>query len=279
MVVRTVIGVLLVAALVGLLWLDVSMPEAFQGAAVAAILSLLMLLAFIEMLKLLATKGVEVLWISGGLGAVGLTTLPFWWQCLDGAGQTPESYGLLLLLGFLLMLIFLDQMVQQALDTALLRIAATALTVLYLGVGGALIVAIRLQHGLPMFVLFLAAVKFTDIGAYFTGSLFGRHRLVAKLSPKKSWEGLIGGLVLGALAGVVTLWSFGVDWPIWQTAGFSVALGVAGQFGDLCESLLKRSAHVKDSGSVLPAFGGVLDILDSLLLAAPVALALLTILA
>ena len=124
-------------------------------------------------------------------------------------------------------------------------------------------------------MLFLAAVKCTDIGAYFVGSAVGRHKLIVWLSPGKSWEGLIGGLAFAAGVSILVAWAWKIDAAVWEAAVFGVAVALAGQFGDLCESLLKRSARVKDSGAALPEFGGVLDLLDSPLLAAPVGYVLL----
>jgi len=281
MVARTVIGIIMTAALSGVLWLDWHLEQTSQAITalpLTFVIVVLSLVAFDEMIKLLAAKGLEVLWVSGCLGVVALIALPIWWPLIGIQTDGPEGSGLLVLFGLLLLVIFLDQMNQQAIDTALLRISATALTILYLGVGGALILAIRLTHHMPLFLLFVGAVKVTDIGAYFVGSAIGKHRLVGRLSPQKSWEGLIGGLVCGTLVCLGGAWALSIAWPVWKVVVFAVAMGLAGQFADLCESLLKRSAQVKDSGRVLPQFGGVLDMLDSLLLAAPVAMILLAVL-
>ena len=146
---------------------------------------------------------------------------------------------------------------------------------MYLSIGAAMILMINQGYGVPIFVLFLVAVKGTDIGAYFTGSFIGKHKLIPWLSPGKTWEGLIGGLAFAAGASILVVHLMGIWLAFWQAAVFGVVVGLAGQFGDLCESLLKRSANLKDSGAAVPEFGGVLDILDSPLLAAPVAYALL----
>lgn len=190
----------------------------------------------------------------------------------------------LVTLGVLLGWLFLWQMIRHKLDQAFVRVGATTLGVCYLGLGGAAILLLRLKFGPAVLVLFLAAVKCTDIGAYFSGSFLGKHKLAPWLSPGKSVEGLLGGLVAAAgiccgckaLAGLDSLSGLNdltflreQTWLAMVVLG--VLIGLAGQFGDLCESLLKRSAGEKDSGRVLPQFGGVLDIIDSPLLAAPVA--------
>lgn len=287
--VRTVIGTLLVGAVLAALWGDWLLEErhnkliALPLAAAAVILALKSLR---ELGRMLAAKDIRILWLSGAIGTVVVATLPVWWKLLRP--DTPLlGHHVLLLLSVLLTLIFLDQIAKRSTETALPRIASTALSVLYLGLGFALILMIRVLHGTPALILFLVAVKATDVGAYFTGTAIGRHRLVPSLSPGKSWEGLIGGLVCGTLTAVAVdaaasaawpVWATCFHWPLWQTAVLGAVLGLAGQIGDLCESLLKRSAAIKDSGSMLPEFGGVLDIVDSPLVAAPVAIVLLGVL-
>jgi phosphatidate cytidylyltransferase len=132
----------------------------------------------------------------------------------------------------------------------------------------------ELPHG-RAFVAFVAFVTWaSDIGAYYVGSRWGRRPLAPRISPKKSVEGLLGGIA-GALivagAGCVWIWpmlSFGA--AFWLAA----ALALIGVLGDLAESVLKRAAGVKDSGSTIPGHGGVLDRLDSLIFAAPALYAL-----
>jgi phosphatidate cytidylyltransferase len=123
------------------------------------------------------------------------------------------------------------------------------------------------------YILFLVAVtKFSDMGAYVFGSLFGKHPFVPHISPKKTWEGFAGALFASLLA------SFGLAALIpeklaaFSTVDFAVlglGLGFAAVVGDLAESIVKRSTHIKDSGGVLPGIGGTLDLIDSLLFTAP----------
>jgi phosphatidate cytidylyltransferase len=281
MIIRIIFGVLMAGIMIGLLWFDATFEPA--GLPMTVLVLGLVVVAFIEMRRLLQTRGVEILWLSGAAGAALLATSPFWWSYLADflalPSSTPDGLQIFLLIALLLAAIFLEQMFQDAPETSLLRVAGTVLAMLYLGVGGAMVLKIRIAHGEAMIILFLATVKLTDVGAYFTGSLIGRHKLIPKLSPKKTWEGLIGGLTTAAVAAILLPMLLGrvhpdvtPHWAWWQAAIFGVLMGITGQFGDLCESLLKRSAHVKDSGAVVPEFGGVLDIVDSLLFSAPVAL-------
>jgi phosphatidate cytidylyltransferase len=121
-------------------------------------------------------------------------------------------------------------------------------------------------------IYFIAVTKFSDMGAYAVGSLIGRHKLVPRISPGKTWEGF-GGAVLFSTLASLAFCAFartrlaGMNW--WHAAVLGVLLGSAAVLGDLIESLFKREAGVKDSGRFIPGIGGILDLLDSLLFNAP----------
>ena len=123
-----------------------------------------------------------------------------------------------------------------------------------------------------VWVYFLLAIIFAgDISALYVGSAFGRHKLSPSVSPGKTIEGSLGGLaanlVIGSLIKLIFLPT--LSWP--HTLMFCLVIGLAGQIGDLFESVLKRSSQVKDSGGLLPGHGGILDRIDALLFAAPIA--------
>jgi len=277
-VTRVVFGAIMTAAACGLLVLDhmgLLAGEYLDGTILSLAIALLLVLAAREIGKLSRAAGTDTLPVSAIVGAVLIGTMPFWRQLsmiaydLDGLWIVP---------GLILAVVFLEQMMRRRVEGAFARVAATMLAIFYLGIGAAAILTIRMDWGVGVLALFLAAVKGTDMGAYFTGALIGRHKLIPWLSPGKSWEGLIGGLAAAAGASVLVTWAFRerpqafyLDLPLRKAAVFGVVIGLAGQFGDLCESLLKRSAQVKDSGALVPEFGGVLDVLDSLLIAAPAA--------
>jgi len=107
-----------------------------------------------------------------------------------------------------------------------------------------------------------------DSGAYIFGSMFGRHRMIEHISPKKSWEGFLGGSLIGLLTAYLISASF-VEFSLMQWMMIALLIIVFGTFGDLVESMLKRSTGVKDSGSILPGHGGILDRFDAVFLAAP----------
>jgi phosphatidate cytidylyltransferase len=109
-----------------------------------------------------------------------------------------------------------------------------------------------------------------DIGAYYIGRPFGKHKLAPRVSPNKSWEGSIASLIVSLVVGTLYVQRFLPGVPLWRAAALSVAANIAGQLGDLAESAMKRGAHVKDSGGILPGHGGLLDRVDSTLFALPV---------
>jgi phosphatidate cytidylyltransferase len=109
-----------------------------------------------------------------------------------------------------------------------------------------------------------------DMGAYYIGRRFGKHKLAPKVSPKKSWEGSIASVFTSTLLGSLYLHQFLPGVPGWQAVALTAAANVAGQFGDFAESAMKRGARVKDSGGLLPGHGGFLDRVDSTLFALPV---------
>jgi phosphatidate cytidylyltransferase len=146
--------------------------------------------------------------------------------------------------------------------------SVTIAGIVYLGWVGAYLIDLRkLQDGLWWVLLALPAVWLADIGAYFIGSRFGKHKLSPRLSPKKSWEGYWAGIVLATIgtAGLGILWHIlgGPAVPWWKGAALGAILAVTSLLGDLGESMLKRQAGLKDASNIIPGHGGVLDRLDS----------------
>ena len=159
-------------------------------------------------------------------------------------------------------------------------IAGTVLAVAYVGLLGGFMIQIRWfdgpYHGLIPLAMLVATAKGSDIGAYTLGRIAGRNKLWPELSPNKTIEGAIGGLIFGVLASLIVtavaryaLHAPCLDW--WSSAGFGLVVAPSAQLGDLMESMIKRDCEAKDASSSVPGFGGVLDVLDSLLFAAPVA--------
>jgi phosphatidate cytidylyltransferase len=161
-------------------------------------------------------------------------------------------------------------------------IAGTVLAVAYVGLLGSFIVQLRWfpghYHGVLPLAFLVATAKGADTGAYTMGRIAGKHKLWPRLSPNKTVEGAIGGLCFGVAAALITaaVARFLLRVPTlgWGPAiGFGLVVGVAAQLGDLMESMIKRDCARKDASDAVPGFGGVLDVLDSLLFAAPIAFA------
>jgi phosphatidate cytidylyltransferase len=122
----------------------------------------------------------------------------------------------------------------------------------------------------PILIMaFFAMIWISDTGAYLFGTTFGKHHLLERISPKKSWEGFFGGLGLTIIASVGISYFFPGHLTLFQWIGFALIIVAFGTWGDLVESMIKRSLAIKDSGNIIPGHGGMLDRFDSSLLAAP----------
>src|SRR5262249_47978623 len=152
---------------------------------------------------------------------------------------------------------------------ALASVSASLFPALYVGLPIAALVGVRLLGGPPALFLLMLTIIVSDTAQYYCGRLFGRRPLAPAISPKKTVEGAAGGFVFGTALFV----GLGLWWLPRLPPAFSVPLGLAlvalGIAGDLFESMLKRSAGVKDSSSIIPGHGGILDRIDALLFAAP----------
>jgi len=126
------------------------------------------------------------------------------------------------------------------------------------------------EHGRAWIFFLFLVIWAGDTGAYYLGSRFGKHKLFLKISPKKTWEGAVGGLACSLAASAVGQYFLFPANDLNHMVLLGGGLGLIGQIGDLAESLLKRSSGFKDSGSVFPGHGGILDRFDSILLASPV---------
>jgi phosphatidate cytidylyltransferase len=164
------------------------------------------------------------------------------------------------------------------------RVTNAVFTVAYLGALASFLAQLRWlptasasNQAVHALMLTIFVPKCCDIGAYCAGRLFGRHRMTPQLSPKKTWEGAAGGLLLAVVAAVGA--SYYGNQPSYFAAkavAFALTVGPAGMFGDLAESLIKREGQKKDASQSVPGFGGVLDVIDSVLFAAPLSFLWLT---
>ena len=175
------------------------------------------------------------------------------------------------------------QLTRRSNDNALINVAATLFGVIYCAMLPSLNVHFRHMrlgpegwpmHGVEFVVVCIFISKVSDVGALLTGSRWGKHKLIPRLSPGKTWEGAAGGMIFSILLlQFMTLtapWMALASLPRWQQALLSILLAAAGLAGDLVESAFKRNSRRKDAGTGVPGFGGMLDLTDSLMVAAPI---------
>jgi phosphatidate cytidylyltransferase len=262
-VTRVLSGAVLVILAVAVVWF--AHPLVFLVVAEA-----LLVLAFVEYARLAALVGTPIPF-AAACAATMLTSV--------GVGATHQIGDRLVDTGVALDAILISGFVALAAITlstwkgerdALGRAAAAMFPMLYLGLPIGSMIAVRALAGHEALFLLMLTVMVSDTAQYYTGRTFGRRLLAPAISPKKTIEGAVGGFVSGALIlAVVGTWWL-PRFPIAFRALVGVVLVALGIAGDLFESMLKRSAGVKDSSTLIPGHGGVLDRIDALLFAAPV---------
>jgi len=273
---RLLFGLLMTVLLVGLIvvdaWLDGSLTVSIadnkpvQATLLAGVLVAVLSLGGIELSRLAAAKGLVVLNPVAAIGLALLATTWYWPQFT----QVPPSTYFLLAVTIVLAAMLLQQHFQLGNNGALGNCGISCFSVLYLGLLGAFVLGIRIDGGPWAALMFIFVVKCSDIGAYTFGKLFGKHKLSPRVSPGKTWEGLGGAIVAAAAVSIAFAVVFGIM-KVWLAPIFGVCMAVVGQLSDLSESMLKRDAQQKDSSNRVPGFGGILDVVDSLLFAAPTA--------
>jgi phosphatidate cytidylyltransferase len=181
-----------------------------------------------------------------------------------------KSLQNLLLLVPIVLAVFIAELYRKS-STPFQNIAITFLAVCYVAIPFSFYLALGFMGGsfsyiLPLSLLLL--IWANDSGAYIFGITLGKHRLFERHSPKKSWEGFLGGIVISSLMALILSSYVHILEPMHWLA-LAIVVGIVGTLGDLVESMLKRSLNIKDSGSFLPGHGGLLDRFDSLIFAAP----------
>jgi phosphatidate cytidylyltransferase len=284
---RLMYGPAMLAALFALLWFDNlfenwtygRLTENGQqygvgGVGLLVLLIIVLPLATAELATMFAAEKVRPYAIISAAGSGLLVLHGFMTQFAFFRPVSTTTLALIIV--FTMLLAALGRAWKRQSEEAIHRMAGTVLAALYLGGLGWFLMALRVKrsdhftgHTLTILMILLV-VKFTDIGAYFGGRAFGKHKLIPWLSPGKTWEGLACGLLLAGAVGAACAPQ--INQLTWNKAiVFGLLIGGIGQLGDLLESLMKRDAEVKDSGRLIPGFGGILDVIDSPLLAAPFA--------
>jgi len=258
LIVRTISGIIYVAL--------ISVAILCGPYSFAAIFGAITCLALWEFYRLLEkTTGIHVDKPVAILGGLYLFLAGF----LNFAGIWPITF---LSLWFLFMLYLLIRELYVTKNNPLHNIAYTFLGQVYIVLPLIFLGKLGYIDELysPVYLMsFFVLIWIYDTGAFLVGSTFGKHRLMERISPKKSIEGLIGGLILSLITSIVISVLFPNQLTLIQWLGFALVTVIFGTWGDLVESMFKRSLNVKDSGNMIPGHGGMLDRIDSCLLAAP----------
>lgn len=259
-------------------------PWLFNGLLVTLILLGFAILSTREMLHFVSLLGYRPLRGEAYAFSAGLVVAPWFWWNYSPTGEQVIAGGMVWV-ALAIGVCFFSQAARRGTERALINVAATIFIIVFIGGMTGYMTKLRMQVGGPAgstaLLFSLLIVKITDVGAYFIGRATGKHKLIEWLSPKKTWEGFWGGIVVATVVSLaVGTWLERIGWLVvpdgW--ARWPVGLLVLGPIlsvvsvgGDLAVSLLKRDVAIKDSGDTIPGMGGVLDVVDSPLLAAPVA--------
>lgn len=271
-VIRSISGLVYVGLILAA---TLTVPE-----AMLALTLLLALLATVEFRRLCAsaTPDDSPAPTAGRVAAIftvlaALATVTAVWTCLYSISMIWAAIAILMLVCRLIATLY------DIRPTAVRQMLRDLAALVYIALPLALVN--WLYYYSPAMVLFMfVMIWLNDTGAFLVGSAIGRHRLFERISPKKSWEGFWGGMLLCVAVAIAAsaLWPWALPaLPLWAMAVMAVVISAAATWGDLVESLIKRTLHVKDSGSIMPGHGGILDRIDSLLLVAPALCCLLTV--
>ena len=226
-----------------------------------------------EFYRICEAKGLRTYKVWGVIGTLGLVSGSWFFYRQPQRLQLSYDFDILILLVFALG-VFIRQFPQKLNPQGIETMAVTLFGLIYVAWLGNFITRINFAspHGRYFIMLLVVATKFTDMGAYIVGSTMGRHKLIPRMSPKKTWEGTVGGIAFAVGGAFLCRWVMPVEMAQLTNVHAVIVgllLGVAAVIGDLAESLIKREAGVKDSSTILPGHGGCLDMIDSLLFTAP----------
>lgn len=267
---RLIAGSLLAAATGGVLYADAFLAPYFPCLLVCAVLAgVLSTREFVALLPLETRPPLAP--TTAGVLAVLLSNWAYPVLAIEPASWNPVAT----VFAAAVIAVFLYEMARYREPFgAVTRLALTVFAVAYLGLLPSFFLKLRWLPEWSGLALTLAVFvpKVGDIGAYFTGRFLGKRQFSPRLSPKKTWEGFFGGLA----ASVATAVGLSFAGPVFrhglpEAVGFGLAVGLAGVLGDLGESLIKRDRQTKDAAQSIPGFGGLLDVIDSVLFAGPVA--------
>jgi len=277
---RLLFGTLMVIIFVGVVLLDgfldgsisFSRPNnPMQAPLFTLFLVLLAIPTQFEFGKLMQKTGAVLFKSVTIIASILLATVFFWGNLSSQPDFFMMSY-LLVVPAISFLALILVQAIKFGAEGTLRNVGGSLFSIIYLGFLCGFLLGIRILWGPWVLLLFVFTVKSSDIGAYMIGRWIGRHTMAPSISPGKTWEGLGGAVLLGALVAVGFCAAFDIiGMEILPAAVFGAVFGVLGQLGDLAESMIKRDAASKDSSAGIPGFGGLLDVIDSPLATAPAA--------
>ncbi|MFC1604274.1 phosphatidate cytidylyltransferase [Planctomycetota bacterium] len=252
-------------------WVDGSLStltenKPVQGTGFCILIALLIIPGQFELSKLAAAKNLKI-FLPVSITASLLFAVSRYFQQLV---EFQQGTYLSLLSVFVLFALLLYQYKIHGTSDVLANCGANYFSILYLGLLSGFCIAIRIEFGLWPLLMFAYVIKSADIGAYSIGTLFGKHKFSPKISPGKTWEGMGGAVALAIIVAIGFALICDIM-PWWPAVMFGLVFAFVGQMGDLAESMIKRDSEQKDSANKVPGFGGVLDIIDSPLVAAPFA--------
>lgn len=258
---RTVFGCIYVALIVTALTLD--SPYLFFG-----VFSLFIIFGILEFHRLAGQESSFFKYLVASLDSLGGITMFAASACLTTMGNFTLPATIYLAYFIIRMVV---QLYDKS-DNAIASLSHSFMGQMYVAMPLSLLNVIYFNFAPHLLLAIFIMIWLNDTGAFCVGSLFGKHRLFERISPKKSWEGFWGGFLFCIIAGILFYFAFnsyfsGLNLFEWILLGIVVA--IFSTWGDLCESLIKRTLHVKDSGHIIPGHGGLLDRIDSLLLVTP----------
>ena len=284
---RLLVGSLLIAILVGLCWLDqTQVLGAPPGGWLFPLAMVLSVLASGEILSLVTRDDRKpAAWIvyAGNLTIVGANGVPLFWPRFAAQFAAGVLGWPVAALVVAVLIVFVVEMWRyEQSGQSIQNLSAAILCLIYVGLLLTFVVQLAFgirANGLLQLLSLIIVVKMSDTGAYTIGRIFGRHKMTPRLSPAKTWEGFGGAMLFAVMGSWATFHLLAprmnagslsaID--AWRWIAFGLIVGIVGLLGDLAESLLKRDVGQKNSSTWMPGLGGVLDVLDSILFAAPVA--------
>ena len=265
---RVVLGIIMFAAFFGVLFLDSILGTDIGFGCLATLAGII---GLYEFYNIVGKNGFSPFRISGIVTGVWLF-VAYWLSVRKNFSVDYHFFRQEIFLALIFWLLLIQTFTRSTKD-AVKNISVTIFGILYIFFLLSFAITLRyLPNGVCILIMVLLVSKFGDIGGYLLGRKFGKHKLAKVISPNKTIEGACFSLLFSVLIAVIfslipAIKVFSLKWSV----VFGIIVGFSALLGDLAESLLKRDANVKDAGNLVPAFGGILDVIDCLLISMPVA--------